>query len=72
MRVRRDRLVTRALGVCLGIGFLVLGLVAVVGSRQGVEAIAGNRALGVGLALVVAGAAAIVASLTVADPNRIW
>jgi hypothetical protein len=69
MRVGRGHLVTRVLGVCLGVGFLALGLFAVTGGTGAGE---GGRALGLGVALIVVGTAAAVGSITVADPTRIW
>jgi hypothetical protein len=69
MRVGRGHLVTRVLGVCVGVGFLALGLFAVTGGTGAGE---GDRALGLGVALIAAGAAAVVGSITVADPTRIW
>jgi hypothetical protein len=71
MRIGRGHLVTRVLGVCTGVGFLALGLFALTGGQQ-LDGSAGDRALGFGVALVVAGIAAIVGSLTVVDPSRIW
>lgn len=71
MKIERDRPVTRALGICLGVAFLALGVFAVAGGRHWPEP-AGGRALGLGLALIVAGVVAVVASLTVTDPSRIW
>jgi hypothetical protein len=69
MRVGRGHLVTRVLGVCMGVGFLVLGLFAVTGGTGAGE---GARALGLAVALIVVGTAAVVGSITVADPTRIW
>ncbi len=69
MRIGRGHLVTRVLGVCMGVGFLALGLFAVAGDAGGSE---GGRALGLGVALIVVGTAAVVGSITVADPTRIW
>lgn len=71
VKIERDQPVMRALGACLGVAFLALGVFAVAGGRHWPEPAAG-RALGLGLTLIVAGVAAIVASLTVTDPSRIW
>lgn len=71
MRVYRDHVVTRALGVALGLGFLALGLFAAIG-RPGVDGAVGDRALGFGIAFMVVGVAAMFGSLTVRDPSRIW
>jgi hypothetical protein len=68
MRIGRDHLVTRLLGVGMGLGFLALGVFALAGG--GLDP--GDRAIGLGIALVVVGTAAVVGSLTVADPTRIW
>lgn len=62
MRVRHDHLLMRLLGVATGVGFIGLGL-AVNGASGG---------LAVALLLGGAGAAAIVASLIVVDPSRVW
>ena len=69
MRIGRGHLVTRVLGVCMGVGFLALGLFAVARSAG---AAGGDRVLGLGVALIVAGIAAVVGSLAVVDPSRIW
>lgn len=71
MRRRGGHLVTRVLGVCAGVGFLALGIFAMAGGQR-VAGAAGDRAVGFGIALVVVGLAAVVGSLTVADPSRIW
>lgn len=71
MRIGRGQCVTRVLGVCAGLGFLALGVFALAGGQR-LGGIAGDRALGFGVALVVVGIAAVVGSLTVADPSRIW
>jgi len=74
MRFGRGHLLTRMLGVCTGVGFLALGLFAVAGGRAAdpAAAAAADRALGFGVALIVVGIAAVLGSLTVADPTRIW
>lgn len=71
MRIHRDHVLTRALGVVLGLGFLVLGVFATLG-RHGTDGVVGDRALGLGIAFVIVGATAVVGSLTVRDPSRIW
>jgi hypothetical protein len=64
----RNHLVTRTLGIGMGLGFFALGVFALVGGGMD----AGDRAIGLGIALIVVGTAAVVGSLTVADPTRIW
>ena len=69
MGIGRNHLVTRTLGVGMGLGFFALGVFVLVGVG-GMDA--GDRAIGLGIALIVVGTAAVVGSLTVADPTRIW
>lgn len=69
MGIGRNHLVTRTLGVGMGLGFFALGVFALLGGG-GMDA--GDRAVGLGTALIVVGTAAVVGSLTVADPTRIW
>jgi hypothetical protein len=58
----------RVLGSAVGVGFLALGAAALAGgARAGVE-----RAIGLGLAALVAGVVAVLGSLLVADPHGIW
>lgn len=71
MRIHRDHVLTRALGIALGLGFLALGLFAVVG-RHGIDGAVGDRALALGVVFMIAGIAAVFGSLTVRDPSRIW
>jgi hypothetical protein len=72
MRVRGDRLVHRVGGVLLGLGFLLLGSFSAF--RPGVPA--GfpdrDRAIWLGITLIVIGAIAIIGSLTVKNPDQIW
>lgn len=59
--LRRDHVLTRVIGTAMGVGFLALGVVVI---RDG--------ALAFGVTSIVAGVAAVVGSLIVADPSRIW
>jgi hypothetical protein len=72
MRLRRDHRGLRGLGIVTGLGFLALGLFALVGDPALAGLPARSRALGLGLTLVVVGIVAVVGSLTVVDPHRIW
>lgn len=71
MPLRRDHPVMRVLGIGMGLGFLALGLFALLGAPR-LAAAEGSRALGLGLTFIVVGVVAVVASLTVAEPKRIW
>jgi hypothetical protein len=62
----------RLLGLAMGLGFIALGAFALLGGPDLVPGTGSGRASGLGVTLVIAGALAIVASLTVPDPHRIW
>jgi len=71
MRLGRGHLLTRTLGIGMGVGFLALGLFAVAGGHAA-NGVPADRVLGFGVALIVVGVAAVLGSLTVDDPTRIW
>jgi hypothetical protein len=72
MRIRRDRPVTRGLGALMGLGFVALGLAPALGVTSWPDGVGGVRAVAVGLLLVAGGLAAVIASLTLADPGQVW
>ncbi|MGH7349255.1 MAG: hypothetical protein ACREI6_04510 [Candidatus Rokuibacteriota bacterium] len=72
MRLRGDRLAHRVGGALLGAGFLLLGLFSAVMSDAPAGSSGRDRAIWLGITLIVIGAIAIIGSLTVEDPDRIW
>lgn len=70
--MRSDHLLMRVLGVAVGVGFLVLGLVALLGGPGAADPAAAGRTRGLGVALLVVGAVAVTASVIVRDPHGIW
>ena len=72
MRLRGDRLSHRVGGVLLGMGFLLLGSFSAIMSDAAAGAAGRDRAIWLGITLLVSGAIAIIGSLTVKDPDRIW
>lgn len=72
MRLRGDRLAHRMSGVLLGAGFLFLGSFSAIMSEAPEGSSDRDRAIWLGITFLVIGAIAIVGSLTVKDPDRIW
>ncbi len=72
MRLSTDRLPTRVAGTAVGAGFCLFGLWSLLGAGDAVSQFARDRAFWFGVTLLVAGAAAFLASWTVRDVDRIW
>lgn len=72
MRLRGDRLVHRVAGALLGTGFLLLGLFSTLASNAPADSSGRDRAFWLGITLIIIGSIAIVASLTVKNPDQIW
>jgi hypothetical protein len=70
--MRRDHLLMRALGVAVGLGFLILGLLALLADPGMVAPGVAGRVRGLGVTLLVAGLLAVAGSLAVRDPHGIW
>jgi hypothetical protein len=56
----------------MGVSFMALGLAPTLGLTSWPDGATGLRAVAVGLALVLGGLAAALASLTLADPGQVW
>ncbi len=69
MRIRGNHRGMRALGTGFGLACCVIGFLGILGTPDGAGAARGGWA---GALLLGAGVAAILASLTVTDPTRIW
>ena len=72
LRVRSDRLVHRAIGALIGLGFLLLGLWSAFGADALPHAGARNRALWLGITMIIVGSIAVASSLTVERLDKIW
>ncbi len=62
----------RLFGTLFGIGFLLLGTFSVIGPGDPVSEVNQEKALWFGVHLIVAGAAALVASWIVRDLDGVW
>ena len=72
LRIHRDRLPTRIAGSLLGLGFVAIGLYALLGGGPDLDAVARERALGFGVAALIAGLLAVPVSWLVARLDNIW
>ena len=72
MRIHRDQLALRIGGSLLGIGFVLVGLFALFGGGEEVDAALRERAFGFGMSALVAGAIAIPVSWLVGRLDNIW
>lgn len=72
MRLRGDRLAHRVGGALLGLGFLLLGSFSAIMADAPTGSSGRDRAIWLGITLIVIGAIAIIGSFTVEDPDRIW
>jgi len=72
LRIHRSLLPLRIAGSLLGLGFLLLGLYALFGGGDTVEAVLRERARGFGISAVIAGLVAIPTSWMVERLDDIW
>ncbi len=72
MRIHHDRLATRVAGSLLGVGFLLIGLYALAGAGEMVDAAARGRVVGFGVCAVIAGLVATPVSWLVKRLDNIW
>lgn len=72
MRIHRDRLATRITGSLVGLGFVAIGLYALFGGGDGIDAAARAHARGFGISALIAGAIAMPVSWLVKRLDNIW
>ena len=72
LRIHRDQPVTRICGCLMGIGFVLIGAYALLGSDAVVSEVSRERAAGFGVTAVIIGVIAVLCSLLVQDLSNIW
>ena len=72
MRLYTSRIGTRIGGTMLGLGFLVIGVLAASFSGAAPNADVGNRSFWMGVTFAIAGLAAVSVSWLVSDLSNIW
>jgi hypothetical protein len=72
LRIRLDQPVMRICGTLLGVGFVILGAYAIIGSEELSPEINGDRAMGFGWTAIIIGTIAVLCSLLVKDLSDIW
>ena len=72
MKLYTSNIGTRLGGSALGLGFLVIGLLAARHSGQAPDAIIADRAFWMGVTFAIAGVSAMAVSWLVSDLSNIW
>lgn len=72
LRIHRDQPVVRVFGCLLGLGFVLIGVYALLGAGEDVSDPIHERAIGFGVTAVIVGVIAVLCSLLVKDLSDIW
>jgi hypothetical protein len=72
LRIHRDQPVIRIVGSLLGLGFMLIGALAILGAGEHASALSYDRAIGFGVTAVIVGIIAVLCSLLVKDLSNIW
>ena len=72
MKLYTSKVGTRIGGTALGLGFLVIGILAAIYSGKAPSAAIGDRAFWMGVTFAIAGVSAVAVSWLVSDLSNIW
>ena len=72
LRIHRDQPLMRICGSLLGVGFVIIGLYAILGAQDLGGQVSGERAAGFGATAIIIGIIAVLCSLLVKDLSDIW
>ena len=72
LRIHRNQPAIRICGTLLGIGFVLLGVYAILGAGLHDAEVVRERATGFGITAIVVGIIAVLCSLLVEDLSDIW
>ena len=72
MKLHVDKLPTRLAGSALGIGFVVIGVYAILGQPEGLDASVSDRAFWFGVTSVIGGVLALAMSWLAGRLDNIW
>lgn len=72
LRIYRDQPVIRVLGTLLGIGFVLMGALVILGAGEHAAPANYDRAIGFGVTAIIIGILAVLCSLLVRDLSNIW